>query len=374
MTENKGITFPENVTVIRVPSLSWRDYKYELDYTKQEGKLRPWHLFAFPLATTLGRLFDFTFRLLAGSHSDGKWSWAITSFPTLIFIHLLNRNAPIFATGGPSVAQLVSATIGRLFRARITLEFQDPFLGAEMKLPQRTLAALKKMERYIIESSTTTFFVTKTAADRAIARHVELSSKIKYSYPSAWNFKFTARDTLPSTRNVIEFLHVGTLYGSRNLDLFFLAIDDLLNRDCIEAGEYIVTNLGGLHLENRNTYLSRQDFHLVSNIQREDALLRANSADILLLVQHQDSRSLETIPFKTYDYFNLQKPILGILNNPELEALVQKHQGIVSNANSMESISAGIQESIKRTHAPSTSKGIQTLSAVEQWSKLSSEM
>ena len=144
MTENKGITFPENVTVIRVPSLSWRDYKYELDYTKQEGKLRPWHLFAFPLATTLGRLFDFTFRLLAGSHSDGKWSWAITSFPTLIFIHLLNRNAPIFATGGPSVAQLVSATIGRLFRARITLEFQDPFLGAEMKLPQRTLAALKK--------------------------------------------------------------------------------------------------------------------------------------------------------------------------------------------------------------------------------------
>ena len=58
----------------------------------------------------------------------------------------------------------------------------------------------------------------------------------------------------------------------------------------------------------------------------------------LLLVQHNDERSKETIPYKFYDYLNLRIPIFAITNNEELNSLILKTGGIVCKADSIDSI------------------------------------
>ena len=64
----------------------------------------------------------------------------------------------------------------------------------------------------------------------------------------------------------------------------------------------------------------------------------ALSYDLLLLVQHTDNRSKLTIPYKTWDYLNLQKPILALLNNNELKTLLDELGHYTCNVNDVDSI------------------------------------
>jgi hypothetical protein len=57
---------------------------------------------------------------------------------------------------------------------------------------------------------------------------------------------------------------------------------------------------------------------------RKQALEFAGSLDGLLLIQHNDSRSDETVPFKIYDYLNSMRPIFALIRNPELEHLLEQ--------------------------------------------------
>ena len=76
-------------------------------------------------------------------------------------------------------------------------------------------------------------------------------------------------------------------------------------------------------IQKMEDYKARKDFQLIPERGRLDALRIASHADILLLVQHTDKRSAETIPYKIYDYLNLNKPIIALTLNQEITNLCQ---------------------------------------------------
>ena len=121
-------------------------------------------------------------------------------------------------------------------------------------------------------------------------------------------------------------MHLGTLYGSRNLDLFFEALDELYAEKRVKAGDLAIVNIGSVYCNQKEEYLRRKDFSVLEEMSRQEAIQRASKADAMLIVQHADSRSLETIPYKSYDYLNLNRPILGLIDNPELSSLLLKAQ------------------------------------------------
>ena len=79
-------------------------------------------------------------------------------------------------------------------------------------------------------------------------------------------------------------------------------------------------------------------FQSLDALDRVDALRRARQASCLMLVQHADERSRETIPYKTYDYLNLGLPVFGLLNNDELQALIESCGGHAAQADNVEAI------------------------------------
>jgi hypothetical protein len=140
---------------------------------------------------------------------------------------------------------------------------------------------------------------------------------------------------------------MGTLYSNRNLDNFFVAIDRVIeNRPEIKE-EVMVINLGNLAVANSHEYHQREYFLERPLVPRLDALREAVKADFLLLVQHVDSRSEETIPYKTYDYLNLNIPIFALTNNQELEDLILKNGGYVAKSDSVESIENALDIAIR---------------------------
>jgi len=78
------------------------------------------------------------------------------------------------------------------------------------------------------------------------------------------------------------------------------------------------------------------------------ALKRAQLASFLLLVQHSDLRSEETIPFKFYDYLNLGSPIFALHENDELANLVRNSGGYAARLNSKSEILIALRQAIAR--------------------------
>jgi hypothetical protein len=326
-----------NVTVIRVPSISWKDFCWELS----ENKLSKFGALSlvlwYPIAATIGRLWDLAFSKIS-TNSAARWSWGFTAFIAVLFVKIRHPKANVFATGGATGGHVAALLTRLISKRRIFLEFQDPLMGTEMMRSDLNKKLISKLEGIFVSSSTRTVFVTEKAAKGAAERHQKHASKIVRIYPGAWDYSRNHRQTTVKENRHIEFLHLGTLYGARNLDNFFLALDNLRRMGCENSDRVKVKNLGDLYLENTASYLSRIDFEILPPQERSQALQRAVEANVLLLVQHADTRSLETIPYKTYDYMNLKKPIFGIINNPELVSLLDSTSHFLANATAVESI------------------------------------
>lgn len=324
--------------IIKVPSLGKADFASEshpnLGTKKGSAGFRSRVLRATVKASslTVGRIFDAVFVRLAGSYSDGKWSWFFFAAPVAFVQALKHRDTVIFSTGGPSVAHLVGLFASRLSGRKFVCEAQDPLLGSEMQISERARRVLLLLEKSLAKSAAKFVFVTRSAASAARSRNPTLSPKIISVYPGSYDYGIThIPDEQPHESSSVVMAHLGHLYGSRNLDLFFLAIDHLIAAKEIPSGLIRIKNIGPAYVQNHDHYLARTDYQELPLGNRQDGLREASKADYLLLVQHSDSRSEETIPYKTYDYLNLGLPIFGVINNPELAELL-KARGFVGSS------------------------------------------
>lgn len=343
--------------VLRPQSLGWRDYS-----TESKGRqLSIAGALSFVLSASLGRVFDFVFEKLAGSYSYGKWSWIFLAFPTALVAAVRNGSRMIFTTGGPSSAHFVGLLVKLcLPKIRLYVELQDPFIGTEMALNAASRKVTLFLERILVKRATKVVFVTETAARRARDRYPEenLKKKIVAIYPGSWDFqvKLPAKNLGPESQ--VTFMHVGSLYTTRNLELFFEALKTLNESGFDLERRVQIVNQGDLNVGDDSHYLNRSNFKLWPVVGRQEALAKAASADFLLLVQHSDSRSEETIPYKTYDYLNLGVPIFGLTNNPELDSLISMSGGFVGSSTDLDKTIAALRTALLsvKTTGPETAK------------------
>lgn len=201
-----------------------------------------------------------------------------------------------------------------------------------------------RIEAWLLKHSMKAVYVTKVAARLARERNPDSANQVVTVYPGAWRFFPHATPAAREMDGIVEFLHLGTLYGTRNLDLFFEALDYLRAEGFAPAQAVRVVNLGAVYCETASRYLARSDFQSLDAMERVEALERARKASCLMLVQHTDERSRETIPYKTYDYLNLGLPVFGLLNNDELQALITSSGGHTAQAGEVETIKSALRE------------------------------
>lgn len=335
-------TSTSNQRIVKIPSISHSDFKDEIVRCKRHRKTSWIGLLYGLVPASIGRLFDFTFAKLAGNLGWGRWSWTINASVTAIWLLLMNPKARLFASGGPSSAHLAAVIAGRLTHRPVNLEFQDPFVGSEMSMSQLAWKVLKRLEKFLIANSAKTAFVTNKASEEVRARFPEFSPKITGLYPGAPFFSLDDKLDPPWPTGRLVLLHLGTLYGDRNLKFIFESLDSIYEQDPKLRNRFLVVNLGNIYLEELEEYKAREDFLSLSPVPRLVALALAKKADCLLLIQHVDSRSVATIPYKTYDYLNLGKPIIGLLNNEELAELIRRHGGVAVRNTDLDGITSAL--------------------------------
>lgn len=323
----------KKVKHFRLPSLSYLDLKIEFLETRQLPGGIPWTFWLWSPLFIFSHLFDLIFVRLTGGHGGSKISWSISSFITSFILALLNRPSVIFSTGGPASSHISASLVSRILRIPLVIELQDPLVGHGIGRNSKSAKMLSILEAFLIKSADKVVYVTKQAAAESNARYK--SDNIVGIYPGARRFPLS---TDASKHNKIRIIHLGTLYSSRNLDSLIAAIHNLKLSQNFDTNLLEIVNLGEIYLSNSDDYSKLPYFKKLPIMEREAAIKYASECDICLIVQHSDQRSTTTIPYKTYDYFNINKPIWGLTNSDELKELLISHGHVVSDINSQSEI------------------------------------
>lgn len=337
------ISTHDKLNIKRVHSWGFDDFSRETSGTDQFAPSPP--LLRKLVTFTFGRALDVIFRWAAGSASDGRWFWTVPAGLAAGFEARKNPNSVIVTTGGPSSAHFAGVIANFCSGRPLIVELQDPFIGSEMRMSSRASWVMAKFERILCLVADKIVTVTHAAAASMKDRNPESSKKIFAIYPGAWKHLPDNKAEAKRASSIV-IGHIGTLYGSRNLDNFFLALDSLREKGGKHVGKVEVRNIGATLVENRETYLSRPDFISIEGNSRLGALALGRECDLLLVVQHSDSRSHETIPFKTYDCLQLGKPIFALSANSELDGLVSLSSGWTADPSSVPEIEAELSKAI----------------------------
>ena len=314
-----------NKKVFKLPSISVIDFYTELREASRRNVKLPILsiLFWLPSILTIGIVIDIVSLLIKRKISGAKVSWAIPAFFVMIYICITRRVKFVFSTGGAVSAQIASSLFGIFTSKKIVCEFQDPLVGSAMN----RIGISRIVEKFIIYSSYKTVFVTKAACRAAKTRNPKMAGRIFAKYPGA---QFCNLDNKNSfIDKSIKLIHVGTLYGSRNLNELIRAIK-IAKESLDEEFSIEIINVGEIYCDERDQYVDSGLVTIVGEKPRQEALAFLENG-MPLLIQHSDSRSEETIPYKTYDYLNSGRTIFGVLYSEELFSLLDDGVNLVSN-------------------------------------------
>lgn len=307
----------------RVPSVSLKDYRDELQRTRQRGESVQARIYLMlPVVLTLGLLLDALQYALTKGVGEGRWSWAMPSAFAAFMLALRFKPNIVLTTGGPASAHLSGIAVGKLIAAPTVVELQDPLSGGDIGRNAQARGWLYRVEKMIVDSADKIVYVTMAAA--AFAANQFQSSKVSCVYPGAKDF-----DIKPSQRQLHEagklrLVHLGSLYATRNFKSIIAAIDSLIASGKLTASNIELINLGHVAKEISDEILLKPYVKILPPVGRKEALQFAADCDVTLLIQNSDERSKVTIPYKTYDYLNLRKKLLALLNSDELTDLLTR--------------------------------------------------
>lgn len=344
LTSVCGGSWPKDILQARVPSLAPSGLRFELRHLRNRNRAVKWFV---PLL--LLPVLPFYLLEKAVIDLDSQWSW----FPLAILRGVLfcrrQRPEAIYSTGGAPSAHLAAALIARLTAIPWIAEFQDPLVHEDWHRSRRALRCYGWLERLICRNASAVIFLTDAARKNADAR-TGLGARGVTIYPGADPANMPSAEYRKGAH--CRFAHFGSFGGSRNLKVFL----EGLRGAFAEHPELV--SLVRLDLYGNCDRLSKKlidSFHYpevvadFGRVPRRDSLVAMKLCDVLLLIQNTEAFSSETIPSKSYEYFNTGRPTMGLLfRNPELGEMLRGHGDLAVAADDPEQVQAGIVELVRR--------------------------
>jgi len=338
---------------VRVSTISPHGCRYEYEEINRRNiPINKWSLTYFYLKI-MSKIYYLLERIGLKS-GEGRWSWFISSSIASLFLFNIRKHEFIFTTGGPASAHLTGIFLSKLFRKKVICEFGDPLSGKDIGRNGLSQLGLKFFEKFIIKYSDCTIYCTENAMFEAREKYKKYKNKIFYVYPGANTIVNNSGTKLKSIEsntysNKINLTYLGSLYQTRNLDTIMEAIDELIAEGNPIDKQFEINLYGNINsdIKKRIIEFKHNVIKIHGLVDRDIAIDKANCADVLLLIQNTDDRSIVTIPFKTYDYLHTGKLIFGLTyRNNELENMLTSHGHVVCQANDIPSIKHNISHLI----------------------------
>ncbi len=330
-----------DVAHYRVPSVAPSGVRFELRYLKRRNRF-----FKFAAIPLLILILPLYFIEKAIINIESEWSWF--PLPFLRGLLLCRKVHPelIYSTGGPASAHLAAGLLARCAKIPWIAELQDPIVFKDWTRSKTALKINSRLERFILENASSVVFLAEGAKEMAVRRTAVDAAKTHVIYPGASpDFDF---QTIYRKGNLCRFAHFGSLGGSRNPGTFLQGLQIVLDQkpDLIAKVRF---DLYGTMDSFSSKLIARFKYREVvtdfGKISRREAIGAMKKSDALVLIQNLDDLSYETIPSKVYEYFAMNRPILGLVHkNPQLSKMLCEQGHFVAEVD----FPAGIGEQIAK--------------------------
>jgi glycosyltransferase involved in cell wall biosynthesis len=322
----------------RVPSISPSGIRFELRYLKRRIKL--FRFAAIPLLLAILPLYLLEKAII---NLESEWSWFPLAFLRGLLLYRKIRPGLIYSTGGPPTAHLAAGLLAWWVKAPWIAELQDPILFEVSKRSKTVLKIDSKLERFIMENASAVVFLTEGAKEKTLGRTRTDASKAYLIHPGACPPQMPK--SVCSRGELCRLAHFGSFGGSRNPGKFLQGLQILLDEDPGLAEQIRFDLYGTVDSFSKkliDSFRFRGIVTCFGKVSRYKALEAMRKSDALVLIENPD-RSYETIPAKVYEYFQMNRPILGLLhNNPYLKKMLVDRGHLVANGHSPAEISEQI--------------------------------
>lgn len=240
----------------------------------------------------------------------------------------------IYGTGGPMASHICALLLGIMLRKPVLIEYQDPL---PFQYSKRFTSLARWVEFWSLQQAKVVF-LTRQASFSARKRW-RRTFPVYHVYPGANKYIDEEMEIKKSCFKKTEkfaIAHMGFFNGSRNADLLLTAICELLKERPELAGILEIQLYGSCDVKDFSfpDIISRK-----GRVSRQTSLRMMANVDLLLLIQHRDAVSAETIPSKVYEYLHSGTPILGLVyNNPELRQMLLEAGHDAVNADNIREI------------------------------------
>jgi glycosyltransferase involved in cell wall biosynthesis len=290
---------------------------------------------------------------------DASWGWFFSAAPMGLLRALSFRPDCIYSTGGAVSGHVCAWLMSKILHVPLVVEFQDP-LPYQRKADNHTEHRYNlKVEKKLLEHAVATVFLTEKAAEKARER-VPQAKKVVCVYPGLQTMQPPA--VMKRAEKKLVLAHLGSLGGSRNLEVFLQALAAVLAAqpdltEIIQVQLYgnsekkILTNIAAFPYSGIITNFGKQP--------RETAFNAMFAADVLLLIQNTEAVSSETIPSKVYEYLQVGNKILGMVyRNPELANMLQQYGHQAVEADDVEQTKQAILNIVEQFKRGELGKGV----------------
>lgn len=275
---------------------------------------------------------------------DARVGWLLTAKSKAVEICLKYNVDAVYSSSPPYTCSLIARYVKRKLNLPWIAGFRDPWTGF-ISTPKRWLlpALIDRHLEYSVFSEADLVEVAWLGIKKdALSKFPQLPADKFIHIPNGYdsadypNVNYKPND-------VFTLTYTGSMYGRRNPDSLFKALENLVQDGRLRLDEFKIRLIGRfgaeIHQMIENTFI-KSSVEVISYLPHTESLYQLMSSDALLLIVDEAKESNEIVPGKVYEYLGTGRPILAIapVNGAVANLILETKSGFVAHQTEIDKI------------------------------------
>lgn len=279
---------------------------------------------------------------------DARIGWLATARKAVdSIVAKMDINA-VYSSSPPYTCSLIARYAKRKYKLPWIAGFRDPWTGFISSPKRWALPAAidRAMERSVFNEADAVECAWTGIIKDALRKFPFLSPKKFHHIPNGYDSNdFPVVEI--KTNDVFTMSYSGSMYGRRNPQSLFAALERLIEQKRIRPEEFSLRFIGRFGAEVEKMFADasfKSSIQVINYLPHSESIKMLMQSDALLLIVDESKESVEIVPGKVYEYIGVKKPILAIAprNGAIAELIAETRAGLIAHQSEISDIAENI--------------------------------
>lgn len=247
---------------------------------------------------------------------DARMGWRLSAGKAIKKIRREHKIDAIYSSSPPYTCSLIARDFKRKSGLPWVAGFRDPWRGF-ISAPKRWFIPELidiMMEKSVFNEADAVECAWEGIIKDALSKYPRLERSKFYHIPNGYDSSdFPVVEKIKNNKFTVTY--TGSMYGRRNPECFFAAIENLIDKGLIDKSKLHLRFVGRFGSEVQEMFDKasfKDSIEIIDYVSHDKSIEYLMLSDALLLVVDESKESDEIVPGKVYEYIGVQKPIITI--------------------------------------------------------------